>query len=154
MIKSTTNQNMDIVTTNLKKYDLCWEEGDFVLGGLGFCSLERESWDGKEEEKIREERVGKVMIYSLLSMDRRTHFVGDSISNCDGELVTSLHGDPGLNPLVILSVKSLVKSSTSANCLFLKKNYEYSVCNSIGIYWPQYFVGIYQLNYGWNSIHR
>ena len=127
----------------------CVEKREILFwGGWVFAVWKGRVGMGKKKKKIREERVGKVMIYSLLSMDRRTHFVGDSISNCDGELVTSLHGDPGLNPLVILSVKSLVKSSTSANCLFLKKNYEYSVCNSIGIYRPQYFVGIYQLNYG------
>jgi hypothetical protein len=46
---------------NLKKYDLCWEEGDLFLGGWLFAV--GESWDGKEEGEIGEERVGKVVIY-------------------------------------------------------------------------------------------
>jgi hypothetical protein len=31
---------------------------------------------------------------------------------------------------------------------------EYYVCNYIGIYRPQYFIGIYRLNYGRNSVRR
>jgi hypothetical protein len=46
---------------NLKKYDLCWEEGDLFLGGWLF--VVGESWDGEEEGEIGEERVGKVVIY-------------------------------------------------------------------------------------------
>ena len=124
---------------NLKKYDLCWEEGAFFLEGLVVCS-----WDRKEEWEIGDERVGIVVTYSLLPMTSPTNtFDDDSIGKFDGELVTSLYGDLGLNPLVILLIKSLAKSSTSANRLFF--NYEYSVSNS---------VGIYRLNYRRNSVRR
>jgi hypothetical protein len=63
---------------------------------------------------------------------QRTPCVGDSVHNSDSELVTSLYGDPGLNPSVILSVKSPTKTFTSSNCFFL--NSIYYVCNSVGIY--------------------
>jgi len=48
---------------NLKKYDLCWEEEDFFLGGVVVCSLGGESWDGEEEGEIGEEIIDRVVIY-------------------------------------------------------------------------------------------
>jgi hypothetical protein len=47
-----------------------------------------------------------------------THSVRDSIGKSDSELVTSLYGDPGLNPSVSPSVKSLAKTSMSSNRFF------------------------------------
>jgi hypothetical protein len=40
---------------------LCWEEGDFFWGDWLFAV--GESWDGKEEGEIGEERVDKEGIY-------------------------------------------------------------------------------------------
>ena len=42
------------------------------LGWVVGCSLGGESWDGKEEGKIEEERVGRVCIYWLLPMESPT----------------------------------------------------------------------------------
>jgi len=36
------------------------------------CSLGGKSWDGEEEGEIEEERVGRVVIYSLLPMESPT----------------------------------------------------------------------------------
>ena len=36
------------------------------------CSLGGESWDGKEEGEIEEERIGRVWIYWLLPMESPT----------------------------------------------------------------------------------
>jgi hypothetical protein len=47
---------------NLKKYDLCWEEGD-IFRGVDVCSFGGESWDGEEKGEIGEERRGRVVIY-------------------------------------------------------------------------------------------
>jgi predicted alpha/beta-fold hydrolase len=47
----------------------------FGRGELGWvvgCSLGGESWHGEEEGEIEEERVGKVCIYWLLSMESPT----------------------------------------------------------------------------------
>jgi len=75
------------------------------LGGWFVCSLGGESWDGEKEGEIDEERVGRVMIYSLCQWNhRQTTSVGGSIINFNGELVMSLYRDPGLNLLVIPSV--------------------------------------------------
>ena len=52
----------------------------------------------------------------LLSMI--SSFVGDSLGNFDGELITSLYGDSSLNPSVISSVKSPPKAATSLNYFF------------------------------------
>jgi hypothetical protein len=48
---------------NLKKYDLCWEEGDFFFGWGGWLFAVGESWDEEEEGEMGEERVGRVVIY-------------------------------------------------------------------------------------------
>jgi len=68
-------------------------------------------WDGKKEGEIEEERVAR-------GTHRHTRFVGGFVGNSDSELVTSLYEDPSLNPLVIPSIKSLVKIYTSANRFF------------------------------------
>jgi hypothetical protein len=106
----------------------------------------------KKEKKGTRESVKWWYIHFYRWNHQWTPSIGDSIGNSDGELVTSLYEDSGLNPSVILSVKSLVKNSTLANRLFFYS--EYFVCNYIGIYRPQYFIGIYRLNYGRNSVHR
>jgi len=41
----------------------CVEKRWIFLGGVVVCSLRGESWDGEEDGEIREERVGRVMIY-------------------------------------------------------------------------------------------
>jgi hypothetical protein len=109
------------------------------------------------------ERCGDATSFSTLPINngyskkkkKKKHpriFIDDFISNFDGESVTSLYGDPDLNPSVIPSIKSPVKTSTLANRLFF--NSEHSVCNSVGIYRSKYFVGIYRLNYRWKRFHR
>ena len=45
------------------------KRGIFFLEGVVVCRLERENWDGKEEGEIVEERVGRLVIYSLLLTD-------------------------------------------------------------------------------------
>ena len=48
---------------DFKIYDLlCWEEGDFFLGG-GWLFAVGESWDEEEEGKIGEDRVEWEEIY-------------------------------------------------------------------------------------------
>jgi hypothetical protein len=42
------------------------------LGWVVGCSLGGESWDGEEEGEIEEERVGRVGIYWLLTMESST----------------------------------------------------------------------------------
>jgi len=83
---------------------------------------------------------------------RQTHAIGGSVGNSDGELVTSLYRDLGLNPSVIPLVKLLAKTSTSVNHLFF--NSIYFVCNFVNIYRPYYFIGTYRPKYRRNSIRR
>jgi hypothetical protein len=73
MIKSTTNQNTDVVTTKLKQIWLVLRRGGFFFfWGVVVCSLGGKSWDGEEEGEIEEEMVGRVVIYSLLPMESPT----------------------------------------------------------------------------------
>jgi hypothetical protein len=46
--------------------------GGFFFWGVVVFSLGGESWDGKEEGEIVEERAGRVVIYSLLPMESPT----------------------------------------------------------------------------------
>jgi hypothetical protein len=80
------------------------------LGWVFSCSLGGESWDGEEEGEeegeIEEESVGRVCIYWRLPMNhRQTFFVGIPVGESAVDYATSLYGDPGLNSLVIPSVK-------------------------------------------------
>jgi hypothetical protein len=108
----------------------------FGRGELGWvvgCSLGGESWHGEEEGEIEEERVGKVCIYGFYRWNhQRLRPVGILIGNCDGEWATSLYGDPGLNPLVISSVKSS-KKIPRHHTVSSFQNYIYSVGNTVGI---------------------
>jgi hypothetical protein len=63
------------VTTKLKEIWLVLRRGRFFLEGLVVCSLGGESWDKEEEWKIGEERVGRVVIYSLLPMASPTEYL-------------------------------------------------------------------------------
>ena len=62
MIKSTINQNTDVVTTKLKEIWLVLRREGFFFR-MVVCSLGGESWDGEEEGEIGEERVDRVVIY-------------------------------------------------------------------------------------------
>jgi hypothetical protein len=53
----------------------CVKKREIFFRGVVVCSLGGESWDGKEEGEIGEERVGKVVIYSLLPMESPTEGV-------------------------------------------------------------------------------
>jgi len=48
------------------------KRGIFFFLGVVVCSLGGKSWDGEEEGEIEEERVGRVVIYSLLPMESPT----------------------------------------------------------------------------------
>jgi hypothetical protein len=118
-----------------------------------FAVWERRVGMGKKNEK--QGRRGSAQwwyIHFCRWNHRRTTSIRDFIGNFDGELVTSLYGDPGLNPSVIPSVKSPAKTSMSTNCLFFYS--KYSVCNFIDIYRQNYLVGIYQPNYRQNNIRQ
>jgi hypothetical protein len=41
----------------------CAEKREIFFRGLVVCNLGGERWDGEEEGEIREERVGRVVIY-------------------------------------------------------------------------------------------
>jgi len=43
----------------------CVEKREIFFGGVVVCNLGEESWDRKEKEKIREERVGRVVILTF-----------------------------------------------------------------------------------------
>jgi hypothetical protein len=105
------------------------------------CSLGGESWDGEEEGEIGGRGSVEWWYINFYRWNhQRTPSIGDFIGHSDGELVTSLYGDPGLNSSVISYVKSPAKTSTSLNCFFFFLNSSiYSVYNSVG-------VGIYRLH--------
>jgi hypothetical protein len=52
----------------------CVEKRGIFFWGVIVCSLGEESWDGEEEWETREERVGKVVIYSFLPMESPTDY--------------------------------------------------------------------------------
>ena len=79
----------------------------FTVGGWG--SFFRCKGGGKR----RRNRGGSVA-WCYINFHRWNHQRKYSV----GERVMSLYGDPGLNPSVILSVKSPVKTSTSSTCFF------------------------------------
>jgi hypothetical protein len=62
---------------------------------------------GKKKEKQRK-RVSAEWVYNGFDRwnHRRTHSVGIPVSDSASESATSLYGYPGLNPSVILSIKS------------------------------------------------
>jgi hypothetical protein len=66
------NRRTDVLTTykSIRNLSACVEKRGRV--GIGGCSLGGESWDGEEEGEIKEERVGRVCIYWLLSMESPT----------------------------------------------------------------------------------
>jgi hypothetical protein len=41
----------------------CVKKREIFFRGMNVCSLGGESWDREEEGEIREERVGRVVIY-------------------------------------------------------------------------------------------
>jgi hypothetical protein len=53
----------------------CVKKRGFFFWGVVVCSLGGESWDRKKEVDIGEERVGRVVIYSLLLMESPTDFL-------------------------------------------------------------------------------
>jgi hypothetical protein len=53
----------------------CVKKREIFFRGMNVCSLGGESWDREEEGEIREERVGKVVMYSLLPMESPTERV-------------------------------------------------------------------------------
>jgi hypothetical protein len=74
MIKFIINQNTDVVTTKLKQILLVLRRGGFFFLGGGCLQFGRggESWDKEKEGEIGEERVGRVVIYSLLPRESPT----------------------------------------------------------------------------------
>jgi len=74
---------------------------------------------------------------------RRIRFVGISVGNSDDECVTSLYGNPGLNPSVIPSIKSSEKIPCH-HTVSSFQNSIYSVDDVVGIYRRTYSVGIYR----------
>jgi len=109
MIKS---RRTDVVTTykSIRNLSACVEKRG-ELGWVVGCSLGEERWDGEEEGEeegeTEEESVGRVGYTGFYQWNhRRTRSVSDSV----GESATSLYGYPGLNFLVIPSVKSYEKN--------------------------------------------
>ena len=122
MIKSIINQNTDVVTTKLKEIWLVLRRGSFFWGGL-FAVCEGRVGMGKKKEKHRRRGLAEWWyIHFYQWIHQRTTSVVDSLSNSDGELVTSLYGDLNLNFSVIPSIKSPAKTSTSTNRLFFIMN--------------------------------
>ena len=146
MIKSTINRRTDVVTTykSIRKISACVKKRGIFLGGwVVVCCLGGESWDGEEEGEIEEERVCREWIYWLLPMElRRTRPIGIPVGNSDGEWVTSLYGDPGLDPSIIPSVKSSEKVPHHQT-IFLFQNSIYFVSISVGKCRQNYSVCIY-----------
>jgi hypothetical protein len=140
---------------NLKKYDLCWEEGDFFLGGVVVCSLGEESCDGEKKREIGEGRVSRMVIYnSLLPMESATYsfcrWFHRQFSRWIGHVTIWRSRFESLGD----SIRKIARKNFHINEQLFFLNSEYVVCNSIGIYLPQYSVIIYRLNYGWNSVRR
>jgi hypothetical protein len=87
------------------------------LGGgeLGWERRRNRRGEGRQNGDILTltEGIADGILLSMISS-----FVGDSLGNFDGELITSLYGDSNLNPSVISSVKSPPKATTSSNYFF------------------------------------
>ena len=151
---------------NFKKYDLlCWKEGEFFffLGLVVWSWRELGRWrrwnmgvENRQSGHILtfvDEFTDRVILFvsplAILIVNRhvtvrsyRFESLSDSVDISNGELVTSPYEAAVLNFLMISSVKSPAKTSTSANCLFVF-NSEYSVHHSVGNYQPNVLVGIY-----------
>ena len=98
----------------------CAEKREICFWGAG-CLQQGKVGMGKKKEKQGRRGSAKWSYINFCRWNhRRTTSVGDSVGHSDGESVTSLYGDPGLNPSVILLVKSPAKTSTSAHRPFFK----------------------------------
>jgi len=108
----------------------CVEKKGIFLGGF-FAVWEGKVGMGKKKEKKGRRRSVE---WWYINCYRWTPSVGDFVGHSNGELVTSLYGDPGLNPSVISSIKSSAKTFTSSNCFFLIL-YNPSVIQSVYTDW-------------------
>jgi hypothetical protein len=87
---------------------------------LGGEAASSDAGVGEEEGEIEEGWGGPAAwwyIHFYRGNYQQKYFVDDS----DGEGVTSLYGDPGLNPSIIPLVKAPAKTSKSSTCFFFSK---------------------------------
>ena len=155
MTKSTINQNTNVVTTKLEEIWLVLRRGGFFFLGVVVCSLGGESCDGEKKREIGEGRVSRMVIYnSLLPMESATYsfcrWFHQQFSRWIGHVTIWRSRFESLGD----SVHKIARKNFHINEQLFFLNSEYVVCNSIGIYRPQYSVIIYRLNYGWNSVRR
>jgi len=90
-------------------------------------SLGGESWneeeEGEEEGEIEEERVAEWVYIGFYRWNHRQKYSVDiPVSKSVGDCVTSLYGDPGLNPSVFLSIKSSEKNQCHHTVATFKKS--------------------------------
>jgi len=90
---------------NFKKYNLlCWDEGDFCLGGGGLvvCRWGELGLGRRRRNRGGEGRQrGHILTFSDGFTD--SFFVGDAVGDSDGKISTSPYGSGILNPSVIPS---------------------------------------------------
>jgi hypothetical protein len=90
---------------NFKKYNLlCWDEGDFCLGGWGLVVCRwGELGLGRRRRNRRGDgrQRGHILTFSDGFTDRKA--VGDAVGDSDGNIDTSPYGSGISNPSVISS---------------------------------------------------
>jgi hypothetical protein len=102
MIKST---RMDVVTTykSIRNLSFCVEKrGRVRMGGWLQLGRGEVGWGRRRRNRVSAEWV-------YIDYYRWNHRWTRSVGESTGDRATSLYGDPGLNPLVIPSVKSSEK---------------------------------------------